>query len=226
MPYPPIPCLICLFIVSYTSSEQPNHSLSSSSDPPNPPLEKLHSPSSHTASPPSTLLYKKAPYLDSTLPYHPTCNTTFTLSYLKPTTHCASTPAPATTPFLASTFPSISDQFSTVSPQQTRFLKYISPLLSPLHPLTQGIPRAYLQIIPQHELTAPNEQHSILNIALCLAAIQDTAAKITLYLIPPFVPIEILHRTICIILLKNTSPRSFSTAHTARITTRSLLGRF
>ena len=110
--------------------------------------------------------------------------------------------------------------------QQTGFLRYISPLLSPLHPLTQGIPRAYFQIIHQHEPTTTNQQHSILHISLCLAAIQDTAARIIPYLIPPFVPIEILHRTICIMLLKNFSPRCFSTAHTACITTRSFLGRF
>ena len=111
-------------------------------------------------------------------------------------------------------------------PQQTLFLQYISPLLSPLHSLLQNIPHAYLNTISLHLHTALDEQTSILTTALNIAAIQDTAARIILFLIPPFVPIEILHRSLCVALLKNTSPGSFRTVHTSCIITRSLLGRF
>ena len=111
-------------------------------------------------------------------------------------------------------------------PQQTLFLQYISPLLSPLHSLLQNIPHAYLNTISLHKHTALEEHTSILTTALNIAAIQDTAARIILFLIPPFVPIEILHRSLCIALLKNTSPGSFCTVHTSCIITRSLLGRF
>ena len=120
----------------------------------------------------------------------------------------------------------ISTFYNYSQSQQNRFLKYISPLLTPPHPLTQGIPRAYFQITHQHEPLMQIPQLSVLHLSICLAAIQDTAAKIILYLIPPFVPIELLHRTICIIFLKNTSPQCFNTTHTSRITTRTLLGRF
>ena len=54
-------------------------------------------------------------------------------------------------------------------------------------------------------------------IALNIAAIQDAAAKIILFLIPPFTSIEVLHRSLCIALLQNTAPRAFLTARTACI---------
>ena len=110
--------------------------------------------------------------------------------------------------------------------QQTHFLNYISPLLTPLHPLTHNITRAYAQIVHQYQSGISTGPFSTLHLAITISVIQDTAAKIILYIIPPFRPIEILHRTICIFLLKNTSPSCFSADDTSRTVTRSLLGRF
>ena len=115
---------------------------------------------------------------------------------------------------------------SLTTERQTLFLNYISPLLTPLHPLTHNITTAYAQIIHYHQFNTPTGRLYTLHLAITLAAIQDTAAKIILYLIPPFRPIEILHRTICIILLRNNSPSCFSKDHISRIVSRSLLGRF
>ena len=105
-------------------------------------------------------------------------------------------------------------------------MQYISPLLSPLHALLEDLPQAYQAAIALHRDTTQREQVSALITALNIAAIQDTAGKIILFLIPPFAPIEILHRSLCIILLRNISPCSFRTIRTARIVSRSLLGRF
>ena len=105
-------------------------------------------------------------------------------------------------------------------------MQYISPLLSPLHALLENLPQAYRAAITLHRDTAQTEQPSALITALTIAAIQDSAGKIILFLIPPFTSIEILHRTLCIILLKATSTSSFLSTRAARIVSRSLLGRF
>ena len=110
--------------------------------------------------------------------------------------------------------------------QQSQFMHYISPLLSPLHALLEDVPQAYHAAISLHRNTSQQKEESILITALNIAAVQDTAAKIILFLIPPLIPIEILHRSLCIALLQNTAPRAFLTVRTARTVSRSLLGRF
>ena len=111
------------------------------------------------------------------------------------------------------------------SPQRAHFEKYISPLLAPLHALTQNISQAYLQLIKQ-SLQQHTHQLTMLQLSIGISAIQDSAAKIIIFLIPPFHPLELLHRTLCITLLKNLSPQCFTSTHTSTITSRTLLGRF
>ena len=105
-------------------------------------------------------------------------------------------------------------------------MHYLSPLLSPLHALLENIPQAYQTAIALHRDATQHREEFTLITALNIAATQDSAAKIILFIIPPFAPIEILHRSLCIALLQNTAPRSFLTVHTARTVSRSLLGRF
>ena len=105
-------------------------------------------------------------------------------------------------------------------------MHHISPLLSPLHALLEDVPQAYNAAISLHRNTSQQKEESILITALNIAAVQDTFAKIILFLIPPLIPIEILHRSLCIALLQNTAPRAFLTVRTARTVSRSLLGRF
>ena len=105
-------------------------------------------------------------------------------------------------------------------------MQYISPLLSPLHALLEDLPQAYHAAITLLTDTTQTEQPSALITALKIAAIQDSAGKIILFLIPPFTSIEILHGTVCIILLQCASPSSFRTTRAARIVSRSVLGRF
>ena len=105
-------------------------------------------------------------------------------------------------------------------------MQYISPLLSPLHALQVGIPQAYSAVTLLHRNSGGHEGEQLLMLALNIAAIQDSAAEIILFLIPPFTPIELLHRTICIALLQNIATRAFLTSRTACIVSRSFLGRF
>ncbi len=105
-------------------------------------------------------------------------------------------------------------------------MQYISPLLSPLHALQEDVPRAYYAAVSLHQGSGQQEGGEILMIALNISAIQDVAAKISLFLIPPFTSIEVLHHSLCIALLQNTAPRVFLTARTVCMFTRSLLGRF
>ena len=110
--------------------------------------------------------------------------------------------------------------------QQSQFIRYISPLLSPLHALLENLPHAYHAAINLLRDTPQAEAPSALFTALNIAAIQDSAGKIILFLTPPFTSIEILDRTLCIMLLQATSTSSFRSTRAARIASRSLLGRF
>ena len=105
-------------------------------------------------------------------------------------------------------------------------MQYISPLLSPLHALQEDIPQAYSAAVSLHRSGGEHGGDQLLMIALNIAAIQNSAAKNILFLIPPFTSIEVLHRSICIALLQNTASRAFFTTRTTCIVSRSLLGRF
>ena len=107
-----------------------------------------------------------------------------------------------------------------------QFLQYISPLLSPPHALPAGIPHAYRSAI----LLSQRKGSGIFvfTLAINIAAIQNSAAEIVLCLIPTIssIPIELLHRTVCVALLRHTEPDAFETPSTSCIVSRSLLSRF
>ena len=92
--------------------------------------------------------------------------------------HCRSLPTHLHKPFL-----------TLNHSQQSQFMQYISPLLSPLHALQEDVPRAYYAAVSLHQSSGQQEGDEILMIALSIAAIQDAAAKIILFLIPPLTSI-------------------------------------
>ena len=164
---------------------------------------------------------------DSCSQHQHTYNTTYTEYSIIPTTHTASPSILSHTLQPTSTFQPISDTPFSL------FIKHNGPSFYNTSHLSFPHFTHYHKAFHRltfalffHQSNAHHEHTSILTTALNIAVIQDTAAKIILFLMPPFVPIEILHRSICMSLLKNTSPSSFRTAHTSRNITRSLLGRF
>ena len=117
--------------------------------------------------------------------------------------------------------------FHTLSDaDKARFMQYISPLLSPPHALPAGVPQAYQSAILLSRNRNRNGGVQLLTLAVDIVAIQNSAAVVILYFIPPLTPIELLHRTICIALLRHVALDAFVTSSTACKISRSFLGRF